>query len=115
MQPARPLVIHQPQSHEPDWSKVVPASGGKPQFKSWNSSGESLKEAKFGVWEAACGEWDREITEREFCHIVSGKATFTSPDGTVNVFAAGDSVYFPENTRGRWRVEEPLRKVFITT
>jgi uncharacterized cupin superfamily protein len=108
------LVIGQPRENAPEWTKVTPAADGKPEFKSWSLVAKTLEEMKFGVWEAAPGQWERNIAEPEFCHFVSGRATFTTADGVVHAFKAGDSAYFPRDTRGTWRVEAALRKVFIS-
>ena len=66
-----------------------------------------------GIWEALPGTWRREITASEFCHFVTGRATYTPDEGAVVEFAAGDAAFFPPNSCGTWVVYETLRKTYF--
>lgn len=65
-----------------------------------------------GTWEATPGVFARAIVDAEFCHFVSGRATFVTETGARYEFAAGDAAYFPPRTRGTWMIHETLRKTY---
>jgi len=66
-----------------------------------------------GVWECSPGVWRRQVTKAEFCHFIAGRCSFAHDDGTRIEIAAGDSVYFPANSRGTWDIKETVRKVYL--
>jgi uncharacterized protein len=65
-----------------------------------------------GCWEATPGSFARAIVDAEFCHFVSGRATFVQADGRRYEFKAGDAAYFPPRTQGIWTIHETLRKTY---
>ena len=65
-----------------------------------------------GTWEATRGTFARAISDAEFCHFVSGRASFVMEDGRRFEFKAGDAAYFPPRTRGTWTIHETLRKTY---
>lgn len=69
--------------------------------------------ARTGVWECSPGVWRRQVLQAEFCTFLAGKAVFEPDAGDPVRIEAGQSVYFPANTGGVWRVEETLRKIYI--
>ena len=66
-----------------------------------------------GVWECTPGRFERQLDEAEVMHIVAGRGAFTPADGATIEFCAGDTLFFPAHTRGEWRIDETLRKVFV--
>jgi len=66
-----------------------------------------------GVWECTPGRFERQLQQAEVMHIVAGRGAFTSAAGATIEFRAGDTLFFPAHTRGQWRIDETLRKVFI--
>jgi uncharacterized cupin superfamily protein len=46
-------------------------------------------------------------------HILAGSCTFTPEGGEPLALEAGDVVYFPANTNGRWDIAQALRKVYV--
>lgn len=66
-----------------------------------------------GTWEALPGTWRREIAASEFCHFVSGRATYTPDEGDPVEFVAGDAAFFPANSHGTWVVHDTLRKTYL--
>ncbi|WP_449473646.1 cupin domain-containing protein [Sphingobium chungangianum] len=68
---------------------------------------------RFGVWECSPGRWRREVRQAEFCHFLSGRATFTPDDGPPLEITAGDAVHFSASTRGVWETHETCVKLFI--
>jgi uncharacterized cupin superfamily protein len=66
-----------------------------------------------GIWECSPGRWRRSIMQEEFAHFVSGSATFLPEDGEPIEIKAGDTVWFPANSRGVWVITENVRKVYV--
>jgi uncharacterized cupin superfamily protein len=69
--------------------------------------------SSYGIWEASPGTFVREVRTGEYMHILSGECTFTDDDGVEIVIKKGDTVFFPPDTRGVWRIKTPLRKVYV--
>lgn len=65
-----------------------------------------------GTWEATPGTFARAIVAAEFCHFLSGHATFVMEDGRRFEFKGGDAAYFPPRTHGTWTIHEKLRKTY---
>jgi uncharacterized cupin superfamily protein len=67
-----------------------------------------------GIWECSPGRWQRTIMEEEFAHFILGSARFVPEDGSepINLYA-GDSIWFPANSRGVWEISEDVRKVYV--
>lgn len=91
----------------------VPAPIGEPISVTRVSSFEGASGERTGVWECTPGDWRRQITKAEFCTFLEGKAVFEPDEGEPLTIMAGDSLYFPANSLGVWRVEETLRKIYI--
>lgn len=51
----------------------------------------------------------------EYSTILQGKVALTNPDGSVEVFEAGDSYVLPVGWQGRFEVIETLRKIYVIT
>jgi uncharacterized protein len=66
-----------------------------------------------GVWECTSGRFERQLDEAEVMHIVAGRGAFTPEGGEPFEFSAGDTLFFPSQTRGEWRIDETVRKVFV--
>jgi len=67
-----------------------------------------------GIWECSPGRWQRTIMEEEFAHFIMGGARFVPEDGSEPIeLRAGDSIWFPANSRGVWEIEEDVRKVYV--
>jgi hypothetical protein len=65
-----------------------------------------------GTWEATPGTFGRAVVDAEFCHFVSGHATFVDAGGRRFEFKAGDAAYFPPRTAGTWTIHQTLRKTY---
>lgn len=46
-------------------------------------------------------------------HTVADRGAFTANGAETIEFCAGDTLFFPAQTRGEWRIDETLRKVFV--
>lgn len=67
-----------------------------------------------GIWECSPGRWQRTIMEEEFAHFILGSARFIPEDGGDPIdLRAGDSIWFPANSRGIWEISEDVRKVYV--
>ena len=67
-----------------------------------------------GIWECSPGRWQRTIMEEEFAHFILGSARFVPEDGSEPInLRAGDSIWFPANSRGVWEISEDVRKVYV--
>jgi uncharacterized cupin superfamily protein len=66
-----------------------------------------------GVWECSPGRWRRTIMQEEFAHFIEGSARFVPEDGEPIDIRAGDTIWFPPDTRGVWEISENVRKVYI--
>jgi uncharacterized cupin superfamily protein len=66
-----------------------------------------------GIWECSPGIWERTIMQEEFAHFISGSATFIPEDGEPIELKAGDTIWFPKNSRGVWKITENVRKVYV--
>lgn len=66
-----------------------------------------------GIWECSPGRWQRTIMEEEFAHFVKGSARFVPDHGEPIELRAGDTIWFPANSRGVWEIQEDVRKVYV--
>lgn len=66
-----------------------------------------------GIWECTPGVWRRQIVQQEFCHIISGRCTFTPDGGEPMEIKAGDALMMPANTTGVWDIKETVRKTYV--
>ncbi len=66
-----------------------------------------------GVWECTPGRWRRQIVQQEFCHIISGRCTFTPDGGEPMEIRGGDALMMPANTTGIWDIQETVRKTYV--
>lgn len=66
-----------------------------------------------GIWECSPGRWQRTIMEEEFAHFICGSARFVPDEGAPIDIKAGDTIWFPANSRGVWEISEDVRKVYV--
>lgn len=113
----KPIVVRKPAEISfdkfTDGGQPKSIGGVTPSFRRLPSEGPGLENLRSGVWETTTGTWRREDPKPEFCHVLFGEGTFTSDDGTIQEFGAGDTLFFPAHTKGVWNITQPLRKVFI--
>lgn len=65
-----------------------------------------------GVWEVTTGVFDTTFPWDETFYILEGAVMLTDQDGESLSVRAGDQVFVPIGSTGRWDVKEKLRKVF---
>ena len=66
-----------------------------------------------GIWECSPGRWQRTIMQEEFAHFIVGSARFVPDEGEPIDIRAGDTIWFPANSRGVWEITEDVRKVYV--
>jgi len=66
-----------------------------------------------GIWVCTPGRWDCHVTRDEFCHFLSGRATYVDESGVVTQIVPDTSAFFPEGWRGTCTVHETVRKVYM--
>ncbi|NUA28475.1 cupin domain-containing protein [Cupriavidus basilensis] len=66
-----------------------------------------------GIWECSVGSFARQVEKAEVMHILAGSGVFTPEAGEAVRFSAGDTLFFPANTRGAWEIRETVRKVYV--
>jgi uncharacterized protein len=97
-----------------DWGPVgLPLGQPVAHLRGRKMAGSADDRIESGVWECSPGIWRRQVTKAEFCHFIAGRCSFTHEDGTKIEIAAGDSVFFPAESRGVWDVKETVRKVYL--
>ncbi|WP_019937093.1 cupin domain-containing protein [Bordetella sp. FB-8] len=69
--------------------------------------------SSMGVWECTPGQSRRQVAGAEVMHILTGACSFTPEGGEPREIRAGDTLFFPANTRGIWNIQETLRKVYV--
>ena len=66
-----------------------------------------------GIWECSPGRYRRQIRSAETMHILAGEAVFTPDEGEPITLKAGDLLFFPTDTLGKWDITTTLRKVYV--
>ena len=66
-----------------------------------------------GLWYVQPAKFRWLFFGNETFHVIEGRATITTDDGSTVEVKAGDILSFPMNTPSVWEVTEPLKKVFV--
>ncbi|WP_224380135.1 cupin domain-containing protein [Roseovarius carneus] len=66
-----------------------------------------------GIWDCTPGRWRLSLPRDEFCHFVSGRATYRSDDGEAIEVTPGTCVLFPEGWSGEAEVHETIRNIYM--
>ncbi|HEY4164124.1 MAG TPA: cupin domain-containing protein [Dongiaceae bacterium] len=66
-----------------------------------------------GLWQCMPGKWRLSIPRDEFCHFVSGRATYVRDDGEIIEVRPGTCVHFPAGWSGICTVHETMRNVYM--
>lgn len=68
-----------------------------------------------GLWECSPGRFQRQVASGEVMHILAGAGCFLpEASGAEPVeFRAGDTLFFPPDTRGVWEIRETVRKLYV--
>lgn len=109
------------------YGNPLTADLGKAKPKPTSVEGQQLEAAKplwkcpdgrteVGIWECTAGRFtaDRSATS-EICHLLTGRATISSPDGTEREVRSGDVFTLPKGWVGEWVIHETTRKIYVLT
>ncbi|MEJ5896834.1 cupin domain-containing protein [Aquabacterium sp. G14] len=77
------------------------------------ASSATTPSGSVGVWECSPGKFLRQVIPAEYSYIIEGEGSFTAEDGQKISFKAGDSIYFPSNSKGEWEISKKVRKSYI--
>jgi hypothetical protein len=66
-----------------------------------------------GLWQCTPGKWRLSIPRDEFCHFISGRATYVRDDGEIIEVRPGTCVHFPAGWTGICTVHETMRNVYM--
>ncbi len=64
------------------------------------------------IWECPISEFDWQYDDTETCYFYEGKVIVEFGDGESVEIGKGDLVTFPKGLKCRWKVLEPVRKVY---
>jgi uncharacterized cupin superfamily protein len=68
-----------------------------------------------GLWTAQPSTFDYTFEMDETAHILEGKVFVSQVDGPKLELGPGDVATFPKGAKTRWRIVEPLKKMFVDT
>lgn len=66
-----------------------------------------------GLWVVTPGKWPLSIPRDEFCHFLTGRATYVRDNGETIEVRAGTCVHFTAGWAGICTVHETLRNVYM--
>jgi uncharacterized protein len=70
-------------------------------------------QSECGLWVCTPGKWACHVTRDEFCHFLTGRATYEHEDGEVIEIAPDTAAFFPQGWKGICTVHETVRKVYM--
>ena len=70
-----------------------------------------LKTDSWPTWTCKVSEFDWEYSEAEACYFFEGKVVVEAEGESVEI-KKGDLAFFPQGLKCRWKVLEPVRKVY---
>lgn len=73
---------------------------------------KSLNVDSWGTWSAEVSEFDWEYDTSERCYILEGKVVVTTDEGEEVEINKGDLVLFPKGLKCKWKILEPIKKVY---
>lgn len=77
----------------------------------WKGPVDNLPEA--GLWVCTPGKWRLFLERDEFCHFVSGRATYVSDEGEIIEVTPGTLVHFCQGWSGVATVHETTRNIYM--
>lgn len=103
-----------PATVTPDTATIagwVPVAGN-PRMTTWVLHAAADGTTLAGYWESSPGTWHASYGATEFVHLIAGRITITSENGTPVTVVAGDAFVVDASFKGTWEVTEPVRKHF---
>ncbi|ADU99133.1 DUF861 domain-containing protein [Alicycliphilus denitrificans] len=99
-----------------DWGPVtVPLSTPACALRGLEVRLDGRPDSDMGLWECSPGRFQRQVASGEVMHILAGAGRFMpEAEGAAPVeFRAGDTLFFPPDTRGVWEIRETVRKLYV--
>lgn len=94
---------------QPDALEGQSHSSGRLLYKNRETGAES------GLWVCTPGRWRLRIPRDEFCHFITGRATYYSDEGEVIEITQGTAIMFPAGWAGACLVTETIRNLYFLT
>ena len=96
-----------------DWGPVAAPLDGRSM-----TSGRVLHKGEggsneCGIWVCTPGRWRLSIPRDEFCHFVTGRATYRHDNGEVIEVTPGTAVTFLAGWTGECTVHETMRNIYM--
>lgn len=73
---------------------------------------EKLGTANWSPWSCPVSTFDWEYDMEETAYVFEGRVEVETPSGKVDI-SGGDLVTFPKGLKCKWKVLEPIRKVYV--
>jgi uncharacterized cupin superfamily protein len=89
--------------------KVV---NGNPRQQTWNAFSDPDGHFHVGRWSSTEGTWRINYTERELCHLLSGRIRLTDTTGRQWLYKSGDTFMIDKGFSGTWEVLEACTKIY---
>jgi uncharacterized cupin superfamily protein len=70
-------------------------------------------ESETGIWICTPGYWRCHVVSDEFCHFLSGRATYVHESGETIEIVPGTTAFFPKDWKGTCRVHATVRKIYM--
>ena len=96
-----------------DWGVVPTMITGTSKVSGLVLSAEPDGRAESGVWACTPGKWRCTVTSDEFCHFLSGRATYVHDSGDVIEIAPDTAAFFPRGWTGTCTVHQTVRKIYL--
>lgn len=96
-----------------DWGPIADMLEGQSLTRGVLLHKGAQGENECGVWVCTPGHWRCQVTRDEFCHFLSGRATYTHAQGEVIEVGPDTIAFFPAGWEGTCRVHETVRKVYM--
>jgi uncharacterized cupin superfamily protein len=96
-----------------DWGVVPTMITGTSKVSGLVLSCEPDGRAESGVWACTPGKWRCTVTRDEFCHFLSGRATYVHESGDVVEIAPDTAAFFPRGWTGTCTVHQTVRKIYL--
>jgi uncharacterized cupin superfamily protein len=75
---------------------------------------EDLEECtSIGIWDCDPVQYRWDYDYHEYIYLLEGEVTISEIGGEKHKLSAGDFAYFPKGTKTVWKIEKPIRNIFI--
>ncbi len=102
--------------HDPakaDWGVIPTMLEGESKISGILLARQPDRKAESGIWICTPGKWFCHVTSDEFCHFLTGRATYVHENGEVIEIEPDTASFFPQDWKGTCTVHETVRKVYM--